>query len=165
MEFVFEPLTESDARVIAAWRYPAPYDVYNMGDDSIPELLDRRSPHFAVCDERGELVGFFAFGTAAEVDGEHDPALYGADQTLSVGLALRPDLVGQRRGLGLAFVQAGLDFARRAFVPTAFRLFVLTFNQRAIRVYERSGFERVAVRHVRNIHGEHDFLEMWRPAV
>jgi [ribosomal protein S18]-alanine N-acetyltransferase len=162
MDFIFEPLAESDARVIAAWRYPAPYDVYNMGDDSIPELLDRRSPHFAVRDERGELVGFFAYGTAAEVEGEHEPTLYGADRTLSVGLALRPDLVGQRRGLGLAFVQAGLDFAQRAFAPTAFRLFVLTFNQRAIRVYEQCGFERVAVRHVHNIHGEHDFLEMWR---
>jgi [ribosomal protein S18]-alanine N-acetyltransferase len=166
MRFSFTPMTEDDARAVAAWRYPPPYDVYDMGDsdDSFAELLDRRSPHFAVRDERDALVGFFAFGTAAAVGDVCVPALLSADQTLSVGLGLRPDLTGQRRGLGQAFVLAGLDFARRTFAPAAFRLFVLTFNERAIRVYESAGFTRVGVRHVRNVHGERDFVEMRRPA-
>jgi RimJ/RimL family protein N-acetyltransferase len=164
VDFSFAPMTEADARTITAWRYPQPYDVYNMGDDT-GELLDRRSPHYTVRDATGELVGFFAFGTAAEIEGVAEPALYGADRTLSVGLGLQPDLTGQGRGLGLAFVLAGLDFARRMFAPEAFRLFVLAFNERAMRVYEQAGFERVGLRHVHNIHGALDFAEMRRHAI
>jgi RimJ/RimL family protein N-acetyltransferase len=164
MDFSFTPMTEADARAITAWRYPLPYDIYNMGDD-VAELLDWRSPHYAVRDAAGELAGFFGFGTAAEVEDVGEPELFGADRTLSVGLGLRPDLTGQGRGFGLAFVLAGLDFARRTFAPEAFRLFVLAFNERAMRVYEQANFERVGVRRVHNIHGELDFVEMRRPAI
>ncbi len=66
------------------------------------------------------------------------------------------------RGLGLAFVNAGLVFARRQFAPALFRLFVMTFNERAIRVYERAGFQRVGVVMQRGPTGERPFLEMRR---
>jgi hypothetical protein len=39
---------------------------------------------------------------------------------------------------------------------------VLTSNGRAIRVYERAGFHRVRAFVQRNIHGEHEYLEMAR---
>jgi [ribosomal protein S18]-alanine N-acetyltransferase len=42
--------------------------------------------------------------------------------------------------LGLAYLQAGLAFATQRFTPRRFRLSVATFNERAIRVYERAGF-------------------------
>jgi [ribosomal protein S18]-alanine N-acetyltransferase len=42
----------------------------------------------------------------------------------------------------------------------AFRLFVMTFNERAIRVYERAGFERVKVVIQHSLEGERPFLEM-----
>ena len=54
---------------------------------------------------------------------------------------MRPDLTG--RGLGEEFVHAGLRFAREVYSPPAFRLTVAAFNRRAIRVYERAGFETV----------------------
>ena len=73
---------------------------------------------------------------------------------------MRPDLTG--KGLGLAFVQAGLDFAREQFKPDYFRLFVLTYNERAIRVYERAGFERMGIYVQRRAEGDRDFLEMRR---
>ena len=53
---------------------------------------------------------------------------------------MTPDLVGKRLGLG--FVLAGLEFAEERFAPSGFRLTVATFNERAIRVYERAGFRR-----------------------
>ena len=166
MSFTLAPMTEADARAILTWRYEEPYAIYNMeGEAALAELVDRRSPHFAVRDETGALAGFFGFGTAAEVGEEpREPALFAAEGLLSVGLGLRPDLVGQGRGVGLAFVNAGLDFARAQLQPRVFRLFVLTFNARAIRVYERAGFSRVGVVHVHGEFGERAFLEMRRDA-
>lgn len=165
MRFTFAPMAEADALAILAWRYPAPYAVYNMSDtpEAHAELLDPRSPHYAARDERGELVGFFAFGTSAEVTGDGEPALFtGDDRTLSVGLGLRPDLAG--RGLGEAFVRAGLDFARATFAPERFRLFVLPFNERALRVYERAGFARTGAVAQRRADGDRLFLQLERPA-
>ncbi|MBF6590548.1 MAG: GNAT family N-acetyltransferase [Ktedonobacterales bacterium] len=162
MRFVFDEMTEADARAVMAWRYTGLYAVYNSdGDaDALAELLDHRSPHFAARDEQGELVGFFAFGSAAEVGGSDEPHLYTGDGGLSLGLGLRPDRTGN--GLGLAYVNAGLAFARTRFTPAYFRLFVLPFNERALHVYERAGFTRVRTITVRGHHGERDFIEMRR---
>ncbi len=162
MQFSFRLMDEANARAIQAWRYEGEYAVYNVGEDdaALAELLDRRSPHHAVRDERGELVGFFAFGTSAAITSTPEPGIYGEDGSVLIGLGLRPDLTGQ--GLGLAFVNAGLAFGREQFAPTAFCLFVMTFNQRAIRVYERVGFQAVGVVMQRNPDGERPFLEMRR---
>lgn len=161
------PMTADDARAIQTWRYEGEYATYNFADtaEGMAELLDTRSPYFAVRDERGELVGFFAYGTAGEVGGEIgeiEPALYAdpADRTLSVGLGLRPDLTG--KGLGLPFVDAALACARAHFAPSGFRLFVLDWNTRAIRVYERAGFARVRTLTVTDRHGTLTFMEMRR---
>jgi ribosomal-protein-alanine N-acetyltransferase len=168
MKLIFTPVDEADARQIMAWRYDEPYAVYNMGadfansEDGFAELLDRRSPHYAVRDEQGELIGFFGFGTAAQVWDHDEPALYSEDQTIDIGLGLRPDLTGQ--SLGLAFVNAGPAFAKEQFAPRHFRLFVLPFNERAIRVYERAGFTRTGVFMQQNEHGERPFVEMRREA-
>jgi ribosomal-protein-alanine N-acetyltransferase len=56
-----------------------------------------------------------------------------------IGLGLEPDCTD--RGLGQAFVEAGLEYAKQKFDPAPFRFSVDTFNQRAIRVYEKLGFE------------------------
>ena len=161
MQFIFTPMTAGDAHEIMAWRYDEPYSIYNWEEEDDPaEMLDRRSPHFAVRDERGELLGFFAYGSSAYVWDGGEPHLYSEGKTITIGLGMRPDLTG--RGLGLAFVEAGLDFARKHFAPERFRLYVLTFNERAIRVYERAGFERAGIYVQHHSAGDRDFLEMQR---
>lgn len=163
MQFIFTPMNEVDAREIATWRYEEPYNVYNWEEaDDLAEMLDRRSPYFAVRDEQGDLIGFFAYGSAAYVWGSDEPHLYSEGKTVTIGLGMRPDLTG--KGLGLAFVQAGIDFAREDFAPEQFRLYVLTFNERAIRVYERAGFERTGFYVQHNPGGDRTFLEMRRSA-
>jgi ribosomal-protein-alanine N-acetyltransferase len=162
----FTPMTEADARAIGDWRYEGPYAVYTTPEEereaAVREKLDRRSPHFTVRDESGELIGFFAYGSAAEVGELGLPHLYAADEVLSVGLGLRPDLTGN--GRGLAFVEAGLAHARAQYQPRTFRLYVLSFNARARRVYERAGFERVGTVRIPFAAGEREFIEMRREA-
>jgi [ribosomal protein S18]-alanine N-acetyltransferase len=163
MQFSFTPMNETDARAIQTWRYDEPYTIYSYtpSEDGLAEMLDSRSPYYAVRSEQGELAGFFCFGTSAQVWHNEVPSVYSEDQTIDVGLGMRPDLTG--KGLGLAFVKAGLAFASEQFAPRHFRLFVLAFNERAIRVYERAGFARVRQFIQQNpVHGELNFVEMRR---
>ena len=149
----FRPMTDEEAREISGWRYEPPYDFYDATSDKddLEELLDperRKASYFSAFDEKGALVGFFQF------DAERG--------TVDVGLGMRPDLTGVRRGLD--FLLAGLDFARELHSPTRFALAVATFNERAIRVYERAGFHRgkVYVHHTNG--GQFPFLAMAREA-
>jgi [ribosomal protein S18]-alanine N-acetyltransferase len=168
MRYTLAAMSRDDARAIWSWRYEGPYAVYDMDIEHIganaleEEMLDLRSPWFAVRDEQGELVGFFAFGTAAELGGYSSPHLFDEDGILSIGLGMRPDMTG--KGAGLAFVNAGLNFARERFAPRAFRLYVMSWNHRAIRVYERAGFQwaDTVIQHTPS--GEREFIEMRRDA-
>src|SRR5260370_17509447 len=88
MHFTFKPMDEADARAIQAWRYEGPYSVYNWDDDDggIPAMLDRRSPYYAVQDDKGELIGFFGFGASAQVLGSGDPHLSHQNHTITAAL-------------------------------------------------------------------------------
>ncbi len=157
MTFTFRPMRWRDIRAISRWRYPGQYAFYNVGVAPLvanmlaQTLLRLTSPaiYYTVLDERGAVAGIFSF---VPVDKD----------TIEIGLGLRPELTG--RGLGLAFVTAGLDFARARFHPKRFRLAVATFNERARKVYERAGFapERVAM-HTK-LGQRYEALEMGREA-
>lgn len=165
MRFTFTPLNETDARVIQTWHYEEPYAIYSYtpSEEVLTEMLDPRSPHYTARNEQDELIGFFCYGTSAQVWENAVPALYSQGQVIDIGLGMRPDLTG--KGLGLAFVNAGLAFAREQFAPRSFRLFVLSFNKRAMLVYERAGFARVREFVQPNpTHGELQFVEMRREA-
>jgi ribosomal-protein-alanine N-acetyltransferase len=151
--YFFKLMTDEDAREISRWHYEPPYDFYDaVGDqDDLQELLDpkrRKDAYFSVRDESGDLVGFFQF--------ERE------DKTVDVGLGMRPDLTGM--GLGTGYLLAGLQFARDRFSPERFTLSVTTFNERAIRVYERAGFRRGDVYTHHTNGGEYLFLAMAREA-
>lgn len=151
--FTVRPMTEHDASAIAAWRYEGIYAFYDMDrdPDDLAELLDPASwdsLYHSVVDERGDLVGFFGF--------------HADEGTVEIGLGLRPDLTGQ--GLGLAFLEAGLTYARQEYRPVMFRLAVAAFNERAIRLYERVGFQRGRIYLSETNGGTFEFLEMVRNA-
>ncbi|MDP6822549.1 MAG: GNAT family protein [Dehalococcoidia bacterium] len=154
MNFNFVPMTDDQARVVAGWKYEGIYAFYDWEADAddLAELLDpvkrARDRTHAVLGDDDSLVGFFGF----TLDGS----------TVEVGFGLRPDLTG--RGLGLSFVNAGLEFAREHYAPSTFRLMVAAFNQRAITVYERAGFQGQRTFRHRTNGGEFDFVEMSRPA-
>jgi RimJ/RimL family protein N-acetyltransferase len=128
-------MTDAYAADIITWRYPAPYDCYDMTAADPAFLADPASGYFALTDE-GALVGFRSFGADGQVPG-------GAYDTsaLDTGGGLRPELTG--RGLGRNAIATGLDFGRRQFAPDAFRVTIATFNARAQRVVIALGFRNV----------------------
>ena len=128
--FHFRPLTQANAEAIALWHYPEPFSFYDWAEDpdDLAELLDpalRGDAYLAVEDGADDLIGYFSFK-------------WRDLRTLEIGLGLHPERTGQ--GLGGAFLQAGLDYARSRFEPVQFVLSVATFNRRAIAVYERLGY-------------------------
>jgi ribosomal-protein-alanine N-acetyltransferase len=147
-------MTQEDAEAVARWRYPAPFSFYDWDSDpdDLAELLDpalRGEDYVAVVDDDGHLVGYFQYKRP------HRPSL-------EIGLGLRPDWTG--RGLGQAFVEAGLEHARERYAPVEFSLSVAAFNRRAITVYERVGFVRGRVYLHRTGGREWEFIEMRRKA-
>jgi ribosomal-protein-alanine N-acetyltransferase len=149
----FRLMSDEEATRISGWHYEPPYDFYDATSDpdDLRELLDpkrRKDAYFSVFDEGGVLVGFFQF----EREGT----------TVDIGLGMRPDLTGRR--LGVRYLLAGLEFARERFSPERFTLSVATFNERAIRVYERAGFRRGNEYMHSTNGGEYLFLSMAREA-
>ncbi len=136
----FRPINSEDARAIAAWRYPAPFTLYNRVDDQHSDEAARimDTPHyFAVIDAADDLVAFRCFGPEGRVSGfQYD------EQALDTGGGLRPDLTS--RGFGAHVIESGLEFGSQLFAPVAFRVTVAAFNTRALRVFQRIGFEEIS---------------------
>jgi len=157
--FRFRTMRWRDIGPVASWRYPGPYAYYNFDLLSLATILLAQSlfgaisdpTYFTVVDEREQIVGVFSY-------------IWHARGVLEVGLAMRPDLTGQGRGLGLSFVLAGLDFARKRFRPQRFYLTVAAFNNRARTVYERAGFTRVGTTASHRGGRKVELIEMMRDA-
>nr|WP_040717017.1 GNAT family N-acetyltransferase [Paenibacillus daejeonensis] len=126
------PMTVEHAREISTWRYEPPYDVFDWpawdvmlassSDAADPEVRERQ---FAtVVDDRDRLVGFAQFFPLLGVT--------------RLGLGLHPGLCS--RGIGTVFTRMIANEAIRRAPGDEIDLEVLTWNQRAIRVYEKAGF-------------------------
>jgi [ribosomal protein S18]-alanine N-acetyltransferase len=128
-------MTAVYAAGIVTWRYPAPYDCYDMTSADPAVLADPASGFFALIDG-ATLIGYRSFGADGQVPGGSYDA-----SALDTGGGLRPDLTGQ--GLGREAIETGLDYGRQQFAPAAFRMTIATFNVRAQRVVEGIGFRPI----------------------
>lgn len=122
-------LTQKEAEEIAEWKYPFPYDFYDMTADpeDYEEFLspEQRGEHtYSAYDEQG-LVGFLTMKRTQE-------------NVVDIGLGMDPSRTG--KGGGEAFIRSGLNLLEEQFGDVDVTLSVATFNQRAIKVYERLGF-------------------------
>jgi [ribosomal protein S18]-alanine N-acetyltransferase len=135
-------MTLAHAEDLVTWRYPPPYDCYNVTDVAPEFFADPANGFVALVSAGngvsagdGALLGFRSFGADGRVPGgSYD------ESALDTGGGLRPSLTGQ--GLGREAISAGLAFGRERFAPTAFRVTVASFNARALKVVESLGFVR-----------------------
>jgi [ribosomal protein S18]-alanine N-acetyltransferase len=118
------PLSPTDVREIATWRYAGPWRIYDS-DGPLPA-----AGYLAVAGEPdGPLVGFCCAGVEARV-----PGLAEEPGVLDIGVGMAPDLVGQ--GHGLAFGNAVLDH----FAAPCLRAVVQAWNERSRRLTRALGF-------------------------
>lgn len=149
MNYTFASMNREHAsRIVDTWRYEGVYAIYDYVNEA-DHMLDEDSWSrgiFAVLDEDGELIGelsiefYDAQGDYTEYcDFDHADLLAGRE--LWIGFGLRPDLVG--RGHGPAFVSACVAYAVQRFNYRGEHIYlgVAQFNQRAVRAYEKAGFE------------------------
>lgn len=149
MSYTFSPLTQRQAEQIAyEWQYDGAFAFYDMPNDEedLAEFLDpaKRAEHYFAVLDREELIGYYVFEPNADV--------------VDVGLGMRPDLTG--RGNGVAFLEAGLAFIMDRYAPKQIELAVATFNERAIRLYTKSGFLPVERFQQATNGGSYEFLKM-----
>lgn len=143
------PMSEDYAIEIANWKYNGRYSLYSMteNEETIEELMDGKHFVFLTMDKR-EIVGFFCVGQSARVPLIEDDVY--DEEYLDLGLGMRPDLCG--KGLGYNFLLSGIEFLGNEYNTDKFRITVLAKNQRAIKVYDKIGFEQVRVaRHKKTI--------------
>jgi RimJ/RimL family protein N-acetyltransferase len=128
------------AHQISEWKYEKEYSIYSFqqDDDTMKELMN--GDYFAYLDRCNDLSGYFCFGKSARIPAVEEGAY--ESEMLDIGLGMKPALCG--KGFGCAFVKSGLDFAQSSFGIDRIRLTVAGFNTRAIRVYERIGFQPVS---------------------
>jgi len=135
--FRFEPLTETEAREIINWRYPAPYDFYDLGeadpDVVLQNLFNPNSPHFAIATDEVDFLGFCVAGPEAQVPGGDY-----SEPALDIGIGLRPEETG--RGLGKLVLTEFLASLLATYPPNRFRATIADFNLRSQRTFLGLGF-------------------------
>jgi [ribosomal protein S18]-alanine N-acetyltransferase len=139
MQLFVRNLTEENAKQILTWKYEAPYDFYNNEEtsESLKELLE--NSYYAVVNQNHELVGFFCIGSAAQVPYGSTVGAYNED-IKDIGIGMNPSLTGQ--GYGAQFFSFILSYIKGTYQLDSIRLTVAKFNQRAIQLYTKLGFDK-----------------------
>ncbi len=150
------PLTPEEAREVATWAYPPPYDLYD-GDPAVPDLFLTRDVdgggYYPAVDEGGRLVAFAVLGAEARVRGQEP-----TEGIVDVGMGVRPDATSG--GVGTALLGQVVDLARDLGATSGVRAAVAVFNERSLALCRSAGF-----RPVRDFEGPggRAFRELVRP--
>lgn len=148
MKYTFVPMNQEYASTIVnTWKYENDYSIYDYSNEA-DHMLDEEAwgrGIFAVLNQEGDLIGelsiefYDAQGQTTEYAHFDDVALN--ERELWIGFGLRPDLVGH--GLGVEFVLACVEYAVQKYHYRGeyVGLGVAMFNQRAVKTYERAGFQ------------------------
>lgn len=135
----FTAMDREAARAIIDWRYPPPYDMYNIITDAaeavISAFLDPEFAYYKITGDDDELAAFCNFGLDARVPGGDY-----SEPALDIGMGVLPELTG--KGLGSGFAQAVITFAEKKYQTQLLRVTIAAFNKRAQRVWEKSGFKQ-----------------------
>ncbi|WP_338541235.1 GNAT family N-acetyltransferase [Paenibacillus tundrae] len=130
--FHVKPMEEEHAQQICSWQYDPPYNIYSWLPWEQMKALEvefgdvqlRKDQYAVIFGENDEICGFAQFFPLVGVT--------------RIGLGMHPERCGH--GQGVEFVSAIVQEAIRRNPSNEIDLEVLTWNTRAIRVYEKVGF-------------------------
>ena len=139
MKIHYLPADEKTAREFLHWQYEPPYDIYNFPPEHMDKLIqyniDPANNVYGLFDGEDGLVGYCSYGKDAQVPGGDY-----SEEALDIGLMIKPELTGQ--GMGSVFasevIQNGID----KYAPEKLRVTIAAFNKRAMRVWEKNGFQQ-----------------------
>jgi [ribosomal protein S18]-alanine N-acetyltransferase len=134
----YAPTDEKSAREFLIWKYEPPYEIYNYLPENFEEdlvyHLDPSNNIYSMYRE-GELIGYCSFGRDAQIPGGDY-----SEEALDIGLMIKPSLTG--RGLGAEHVKDVIQHAIKKYLPGKLRVTILETNQRAMKVWEKNGFQK-----------------------
>ncbi|WP_187488973.1 GNAT family N-acetyltransferase [Duffyella gerundensis] len=116
------------------WTLQLPFPTLDSWRKKFERQANDGAPGF-VAERDGQVVGEISLFINSNVR---------IRQTIGFGLVVDPNYGG--RGVGQQLVAAAIDYAFNWFGATRLELEAFTDNQRAIRLYERMGFEQEGVR-------------------
>lgn len=139
MVYTFKLLDESAAMTVGTWKYDAPYERYSLdqGKECIEELLN--GTYYGVY-KYDYLIGYFCFGVSATIPTGDLYNIYQSKEYMDVGIGLKPEFCGKNQGE--EFFNEILNYGTRTFGYKKYRLTVAAYNERAIKLYEKIGFEK-----------------------
>lgn len=125
------PTTEEEKILITEWKYEGEYSVYNAEpyEEQKKKGFGFANPqnHFYSFYDEKKLIGFIN--------------LYEEETEVFFGIGVKPEECG--KGYGSQMTETACKISRRLFPGKPLYLEVRTWNQRAVRCYEKAGFHIV----------------------
>ncbi len=152
MLLLLTDFTEQDAMTVCNWVYEDEYSVYNSPSwNTVKEqrwgMADekkRNSQFRKIVDQHNNYIGYFRF--------------YPVDNKVMLGLGMNPKFCG--RHLGPVFVYSIIKYIEVVYHDMPIELEVRSFNQRAVKCYERCGFKMRGKRYKETPIGNDEFIIM-----
>lgn len=124
-------MTEKEKEIVSDWKYDGAYEIYNM--PSYEEQKEKgnsfgnpeRSKNFYSYYDEDVLIGF--------------TNILEKEKEVFVGIGVAPDLCG--RGYGQQILECVTEISQKSYPDKPLYLEVRTWNRRAIRCYEKAGFQ------------------------
>ncbi len=130
MNFTYHTITDEEAKEVCRWKYAGDYACY---DQPPYELLQEKGAMFCDPLRRGNYRSHY--------DGETFLGftnLQEEENAVFLGIGLRPELCG--KGYGSAVIEDCCRISEELYPGKTIYLVVRTWNQQAIRCYEKAGF-------------------------
>ena len=152
MTYIIEKLSQTNALDIANnWKYPGIYAFYDMTADRedyeafISENA-RGNQYYQLLKE-DILMGFLVYELIENI--------------VDIGIGMKPSMTG--KGEGLEFLNVCIEYLLYKHSNiTEITLAVASFNERAIKAYEKLGFKKVEIFKQNTNGGIYDFIKMRR---
>jgi RimJ/RimL family protein N-acetyltransferase len=138
-ETTIKPITIEQAKEMIDWKYPSPYDLYNLDNnhETLTNLMDQNN-HYYILSSNEDIIGFYCYGEDATVPSGYPYKAYADSGYVDIGCGMNPRYVSL--GLGSWFLNLGMDFFIQLLKLKKFRLTVLENNIRGLKLYHKVGF-------------------------